>query len=157
LESLAQSRAGACIIPKIGISVDRPAIVTNQPLLAATTIQRHFLQQPFQAKGVHDTAIVHSTAAVAAEVTLDPHVVVGPECVVGARTRLHPGVVLERGVVLGEGCELHAQVVIARGCRLGRDVVVHSGTVVGADGFWYATIPGTACQTSTCRDRGDRR
>ena len=43
---------------------------------------------------------------------------------------------------VGEDAVLHPNVTIYEACRLGSRVIIHSGTVVGSDGFGYATQDG---------------
>jgi UDP-3-O-[3-hydroxymyristoyl] glucosamine N-acyltransferase len=69
-------------------------------------------------------AVIGADSRVAAEAVIDAHVVIGRECVVGRGTRLHPNVVLYDRTILGDR------------------VIVHAGTVLGADGFGYATVGG---------------
>jgi UDP-3-O-[3-hydroxymyristoyl] glucosamine N-acyltransferase len=49
------------------------------------------------------------------------------------------GAVIGEGTSIGDESVIHPNVTIAAGCRLGRRVVVHSGTVIGSDGYGYAT------------------
>ena len=88
---------------------------------------------------------IHPTAVVDEEATL------GEGCFVG------PGVVVERGAVVGDRVELHAHVHVGRDVRIDQDTVLHSGvrvldrcvigrrctlqagTIVGSDGFGFAS------------------
>jgi len=45
-------------------------------------------------------------------------------------------------VNVGEQCVLYPNVTLMHDVRLGNRVIVHSGSVIGADGFGYATVDG---------------
>ena len=75
--------------------------------------------------GVHSAAYVDPTAEVDDSAVLYPGVYVGP------------------GAIIGRDCVLYPNVVIYDRCILGDRVIIHAGTVIGADGFGYATHDGT--------------
>jgi UDP-3-O-[3-hydroxymyristoyl] glucosamine N-acyltransferase len=52
------------------------------------------------------------------------------------------GCILGPGVVVGDDCLLHPRVVVEDRCRIGDRCIVHSGTVIGSDGFGFATVDG---------------
>jgi UDP-3-O-[3-hydroxymyristoyl] glucosamine N-acyltransferase len=66
-------------------------------------------------------------------------VAVGNNVTIGERVTLEPGVVLDDDVVLGDDVLLKANVTVANGCIIGNRVTIHSGTVIGSDGYGYAT------------------
>lgn len=88
------------------------------------------------------------------------HASIHPDAVIGQGSRIHPNVTIERGARIGTGCHLypgvyiglHAEigndcilypnVAIYDRCRLGNRVTIHACTVVGNDGFGYATHAG---------------
>lgn len=78
----------------------------------------------------HPHAGIHSAAHV------DPTAKLGENAVV------YPGVFIGPGVTIGRDCVLYPNVVIYERCMLGDRVIVHAGTVIGADGFGYATSAG---------------
>jgi UDP-N-acetylglucosamine acyltransferase len=65
--------------------------------------------------GVHETAVIDSTARLGPDVTIGPYSVIGPNVEVGAGTRVGAHVVIERDTVLGERCAVHT------GAALGGD------------------------------------
>lgn len=67
---------------------------------------------------------------------------VDPSASVGLGTVIYPGVVVGPEVSIGRDCLLYPNVVIYDRCVLGDRVVVHAGSVIGADGFGYATSGG---------------
>ena len=85
---------------------------------------------------------------------------VHPDASVGEGSQVHPGVVIERGATLGRRCVLYPgcyvgcdaaigddcilfpSVVIYDRCILGHRVTIHANSVIGQDGFGYATQRG---------------
>jgi len=139
LSRLADSRAGACIVPESAPPGDRPFLHAADPNVAAARIHAFFLERPFRAEGVHPTAVIGRGCRVPEEVSIGPHCVRGDGVTLGPRVRLGAGVVLGEGVRVGADTVLHARVTVYDGCRIGERVVIHSGAVIGADGFGFAT------------------
>ncbi len=139
LEALAACRAAAVILPQAVAAADRPAIRVRDPYLAAALIHQHFLARPFLAGGVHPTAVIGSACHIPAAVTIGPHAVLGNGVRLGERVTIGPGVVIGDEVVIGDDVLLHPNVTIAARCVLGNRVIIHAGTVIGSDGFGYAT------------------
>jgi UDP-3-O-[3-hydroxymyristoyl] glucosamine N-acyltransferase len=55
---------------------------------------------------------------------------------------LYPGVYVGEHAVIGDDCLLYPNVVIYDRCRIGNRVTLHACTVIGQDGFGYATHRG---------------
>ena len=85
---------------------------------------------------------VHPTATLAGNCHLGHGATVGARTVIGHGSRLHPGVHIAEDCVLGEDCELFPGVVLYRRTVLGNRVRVHANSVLGSDGFGYATVQG---------------
>jgi len=131
--------AGALVVPLDFPDVSQPLIRVKDPVLAIALIHQMFIARPFQALGVSPMASVAADVVLPSEVSIHPMAVVGSGVRLGERVTIHPGVVLQDGVIVGDDCVLHPNVTVYSGCTLGNRVVVHGGTVIGADGFGYAT------------------
>jgi UDP-3-O-[3-hydroxymyristoyl] glucosamine N-acyltransferase len=112
----AKGFVGACI------SVDDPYLYFAR----LTTWWKHKLLQGSNdsvvkaASRIHPTAVISTSAFVAA----DAHI--GALCVV------------EEGASIGARSVLNSRVTIGADCHVGADCLVHSGVVIGADGFGFA-------------------
>ncbi len=133
------TRASAVILPSTVSKSPKPAIRVNDPYLAAAIIQNHFLNQPFIAEGISDKAHIGTNCQMPDEVSIGPMVVIGDNVTCGERLTLKPGVVIGNNVVIGSDVVIHANATVAEGCSIGNRVTIHSGTVIGSDGFGYAT------------------
>lgn len=119
--------------------VGRNLILVDNPYLAATRIQNHLLAQPFVATGIHPRAVIGEDCHLPGEVSIGPGVVLGDGVRLGQRVRLAAGVVVGDEVSIGDDVTIHPNVTIYPRSIIGNRVVVHGGTVLGSDGFGYAT------------------
>lgn len=151
LASAARSGAGALLVDEVASKdpriVDKDLLVVDPeqglPVNVAMARLAELLHpRPPPVAGVHPTAVVGSGCAIDPTAHLGPYVVVGEGSHVGADCALHAHVVVGRDCRLGRGVVLHPHVVLYDAVQLDDRVAVHSGTVVGADGFGYATHAG---------------
>lgn len=73
---------------------------------------------------------------------IHPKAHVEPTATVGQGTIIYPGAYIGPSVRIGRDCIIYPNVTIYDGCVLGDRVMIHAGTVIGADGFGYATSRG---------------
>lgn len=78
----------------------------------------------------HPHAGVHPAAHVDASAVIGENTVIYPGAFVGPRTRV------------GRDCVIYPNAVIYEDCVIGDRVSIHAGTVIGVDGFGYATHAG---------------
>lgn len=141
-----KSGAAAFLVPQklreAAASFGRPLLLVAQSQLALIKALELFHPRYRPPAGVHPSAVLGEG------VELGAGVVIGPYAVIGDGSCLGDGVVVEAHVVVGRGCTLgrevllHPGVVIYDGCELDDRVEVHSGSVIGADGFGYASVRG---------------
>lgn len=147
-EQALASRAGAFLmgrsgdLPRTVDGLGRDLLLVEDPPYALARLLEVFHPRQTPPAGVHPTAVVDPSARVA------PTAHLGPWVVVGAQSRVEDGAVLEAHTVVGRRCRvgagsrLHPHVVLYDDTELGCRVEVHSGTVLGSDGFGYATHGG---------------
>jgi UDP-3-O-[3-hydroxymyristoyl] glucosamine N-acyltransferase len=85
---------------------------------------------------------VHAEARVAPDAVLHPGATVERGASVGARSVLYPGAYVGEGSSIGDDCILFPNAVVYDRCVIGNRVTLHANTVVGHDGFGYATHRG---------------
>jgi UDP-3-O-[3-hydroxymyristoyl] glucosamine N-acyltransferase len=61
---------------------------------------------------------------------------------IGEGTVIYPGAYVGHNVRVGRDCIIYPNAVVYEECVLGDRVILHSGTVIGADGYGYATNKG---------------
>ena len=70
---------------------------------------------------------------------ISPKAEVANGAVVGKNTHIMAGVYVGSGSVIGDNTILYPNVVVYRDCKVGSDCIIHAGTVVGSDGFGFAS------------------
>jgi UDP-3-O-[3-hydroxymyristoyl] glucosamine N-acyltransferase len=136
---LEQCQASACIAPVNTGSLPIAALLSDQPSVAAARIHSFLLAQPFQAQGVHPSAVIGAGCVIPQEVCIGPLVCLGKRVLLGERVTIHPGVVIGNDTVIGDDTIIHANVTVAERCTIGKRVILYHGAVIGSDGFGFAT------------------
>ncbi len=90
---------------------------SNPRLAFALTLQRFF--EPPAISGVHDTAIIHPTAKIDADVSIAPYAVI------------------EAGVEIGARSVIGAHTVIHKGVSIGEHGIIGAGSCLGGPGFGF--------------------
>lgn len=111
------------IVPKALIGSELPpnlnAIYVQTPRLVFAKVVSSFFVPAIERGIVHSTAIISEQATIDKSANIGAYCVIGPNCNIGANTILHPNVTIYSSVTIGENATIHA------------------GTVIGADGFGY--------------------
>lgn len=136
------SAAAALLVPPALADLDRPRVVVEEPAVAVATLLAILHPPTPVAAGIHPTAIMGTGTTVDPTASVGPFAVLGDGSEVGPRAVLHPHVVVGKHCRLAADVVLHPHVVLYDRTVLGARTVVHAGTVLGADGFGYATRDG---------------
>jgi UDP-3-O-[3-hydroxymyristoyl] glucosamine N-acyltransferase len=142
LGQAAASAAGALLVGRDSTLPGRDLLRCAHPQLALAELLRLFHPAAPHPPGVHPTAVVGADCRFDDSVALGPYVVLGRGVSLGPGTVLHPHAVVGDGCRIGAGVVLHPHVVLYPGVVLGDGVEIHAGTVLGSDGFGYATVGG---------------
>ena len=81
-------------------------------------------------------AIVHPTAEIEDDVTIDPGAVIGPRAAIGSGTVIGATAVVGPGVQIGRDCAIGPGTSIIN-ALIGDNVILHGGCRIGQDGFRY--------------------
>ncbi|HVE38933.1 MAG TPA: UDP-3-O-(3-hydroxymyristoyl)glucosamine N-acyltransferase [Planctomycetota bacterium] len=139
---LSSTKASAVIVAD-GSSAPIPTLTCKNPDLAFGRVAEHLSGAAWRpAPGVHPAAVVAATAKLGKNVSIGAGTVIEDQAVVGDNSVLYPQVYVGRETSIGPDALIYPQVVIRERCQVGARVILHSGTVVGADGFGYATDKG---------------
>jgi len=137
------SEAGAILVADSELLPGRDLLVCPEPYLALASALEIFYPVARPEPGVHPSAVVADGVSVGEGASISPLASIAEGASVGDRTVVGAGCVLGRGVEVGADCILHPRVVVEEHCRIGDRCIVHSGTVIGSDGFGFATVEGT--------------
>jgi UDP-3-O-[3-hydroxymyristoyl] glucosamine N-acyltransferase len=143
VEEARSSEAGAILVAEPEMLPGRNVLVCPEPYLALAHVLEIFHPATRPEPGVHPSAVVADGVSVGEGASIGPMVSVAPGAAIGERSVIGPGCVLGRDVSVGADCVLHPRVVIEDHCQIGDRCIIHSGTVIGADGFGFATVDGT--------------
>ncbi len=130
--------AGAVVLPREYDGDFEPRITVKNPQLAVRALIDHFRPCPEPTfRGIHETAVVHSSADIGENVTIGPGCVVGADSRIGDGTILHDHVSIGRACRMGNRCQIYPHVTVYEECILGNRVIIHAGTVIGSDGYGF--------------------
>ena len=139
---LGATKASAVIVGR-GVSAPIAAIAVSNPDLAFGLIAERLNGAPvILPPGIHPTAVVARDAALGRNVSIGAHAVIESGASIGEGAVLYPQTYVGHGAKIGPACLVYPQVVVRDHCELGARVILHSGTVIGSDGFGYATEKG---------------
>jgi UDP-3-O-[3-hydroxymyristoyl] glucosamine N-acyltransferase len=143
-----QSSASAIIAGNFAAQARTPKtlLIAAHPRLAFAEAAKLVCVLNHYSSGIHPSAIVHESADLGEEASVDALAVIQQDVSIGDRTRIGAGSVVGAGATLGQECHIHPNVTIYPGARLGNRVIVHAGAVLGSPGFGYIRNPGTGTQ-----------
>jgi UDP-3-O-[3-hydroxymyristoyl] glucosamine N-acyltransferase len=141
-ESAQRSGAAALIVGESFHGNGRNLLRVANPYLAYARAVELLLPEGSLPPGVHPSAQVDPGARVSASAAIGPLVVIASGVEVGERVVVGASSVVESGVCIGDDCRIFPRVTLHSGTRLGPRCVVQSGSVLGSDGFGYATDDG---------------
>jgi len=142
---LAQTRAGACLVSeRFAAAVPSHVAVlrTADPFRAFVTFARELHADSlrphswFATCGIATSAVLHPTAHLEDDVTVDPFAVIGPGVEIGAGSVIGSGVVIGPNVKIGRDCDVGAGTTI-QFALVGNNVLIHPGCHIGQDGFGF--------------------
>lgn len=141
LDKIETCSATALIVPRNAdtAGVEIPLLQVQDANLAAAIIHTHLLSEPFQAEGIHSTAVIGDACSISEQISIGARVAIGDRVIIGDRVRIAPGTVIGDDVQIGADTVLHANVSVQRGSIVGQRVIIHPGAVIGSDGFGFAT------------------
>ena len=132
------TKASAIIVSEGFPALSIATIRSKNPYLDFARALEMFYQPPTYAPDIHETAVVHPSARVAAGAHVGPYVVIGEDVEIGKNAVLLAHSVIYRGAKIGDNFFAHSHAIVREFCRIGNNVVLQNGVVVGGDGFGFA-------------------
>ncbi len=130
----------ACVVATEGVALPGKTVLRHpQPKVAFAKAASLLLERAPIASGVHATALVAPLARIGTNVGIGPYAVIGEDAHIGDNTQIGAHSLVGAGCWIGDNCRLHPRVTVYAGMRIGHRVEIHAGTVIGADGFGYAS------------------
>ena len=114
-------------------------LVTRSPYVAFAKATALFDNSPVAPTGVHESASIDASAVLGKNVSIAANAVIAANASLGDDVVIGAGCYVGDSVSLGNGCKLHSNVTLYHRVVLGVNVKIHSGSVIGADGFGFAS------------------
>ncbi len=142
LKQLDQATAGVVLVPRDIACATVPVIRVDHPQMAFAKIIAAFHPPSRLSTGIHPRAVIGDDFSCGKDLAVGAGAVIGDRVTVGDRVQIHPNVVIGDQVVMGDDVILHPNVTILERCVIGHRVIIQAGTVVGSDGYGYASDAG---------------
>lgn len=107
------------------------ALVVDEPYIALAKVSRLFAPKIIEKSG--DDCLVGENTTVMNNVYLGKNSKIGNNCTIMA------GSFIGDNVTIGDNTIIYPNVTVYRDCKIGHDTIIHAGTVIGSDGFGFAT------------------
>ena len=117
------------------------SLVNENPYACYARIAAVIHPAPGYEPGVHESAVIATTAEIAASAHIAPNAVIGDRSIIGENVFVGPGSVVGPDCVIADDCKLIANVTLTRSVRIGVRGIVHPGAVIASDGFGNAKTP----------------
>ncbi len=134
IKEIPTSKAGAILVTeatKEYIPMDSVALVVEDAYWQMATLSKYFA--PSLEESDTSKTLVGEGSSIAPTATL------APGAKIGKNTTIMAGVYIGSNAEVGDNTTLYPNVVIYRDCKIGNNCIIHAGTVVGSDGFGFAS------------------
>ena len=95
-------------------------------------------------KGVAPQAVIEPGATYGDNCYIGALAYIGANAKLGHNVKVYPHAYIGDNVTIGDNTTVFANVTIYSDCVVGADCIIHSGSVIGSDGFRFATGPDAA-------------
>lgn len=144
IKQLHTTKAGAIIVGKDTITE------TKAPLLVAEDPYYAFMQimvllhghRKHKKVNIRKLAYISDSAKIGADCDIHNFATIADEARLGDRCIIYPGAYVGEDVQIGDDCIIYPNVTIYDGCRIGNRVIINANSVIGEDGFGFASHNG---------------
>jgi len=138
-----KTRAAAIVTSADAQKTTKPIILTENPSLAFAKIISMFMPDEVgHPKRIDYTVVLGRNVSLGRDVAIGPYTVIGDNVVIGDDTIIYAGCYIGHHTKIGAKTLIYPNVSIRERISIGSRVIIHSGTVIGSDGFGFATIKG---------------
>jgi len=139
---LQQTKAIAVLVPKQIGGNDVRWVRVDDPYFAMSQVVTRWFTRRRMPAGISPQASITPGAKLGRNVAVGAFAAIGDGVTIGDEVVIFQGVSVEAGAVVGDGTVLYPNVVIYEECVIGRRCVIHANTVIGSDGYGFATNRG---------------
>ena len=134
IDQLQNTKAGAVFVTANmaeHVPEETIAVVVEEPYLSLAKASKYFAPAIFDTTA--PAAIVGEGTYIADGANLANGATIGKNCTI------MPGTYVGKGAVVGDNTILHSNVSVYHDCKVGSDCIIHASSVIGSDGFGFAT------------------
>ncbi|HOV21741.1 MAG TPA: UDP-3-O-(3-hydroxymyristoyl)glucosamine N-acyltransferase [bacterium] len=141
---LKTTKASAVLVsPEINNTVSTTLIQVENPSLSFAKIMELVGDEPVKfTAGIHPTAIIGENVKLGRNVSIQPFAVIEDNAEIGDNTVIGAAVYIGHYTKIGKDGLIYPHVIIRERVKIGDRVILHPGTVIGGDGFGFATVRG---------------
>jgi UDP-3-O-[3-hydroxymyristoyl] glucosamine N-acyltransferase len=143
LSLMQTTRASAIITSREVKEAPKPIIRTDNPSLAfaklVSLLAPNEIRHP---EGIHSRAMIGKNVKLGKNVAIQAFCVIEDDVEIGDNSFLYAGVYVGHHTRIGQETLIYPGVSIRERIQIGNHVIIHSGSVVGSDGFGFATVKG---------------
>lgn len=110
-------------------------LVASDPQSCFAKIASLLNPSPSILPGIHESAVVESSAVVAPSARIGPNTVIAADAIIGEDADIGPNCNIMEKVIIGNETHLVSGVSVYSRSVIGERCVIHAGAVIGADGF----------------------
>ncbi len=137
------TKASAIITSFDTNNIKKPLVRTEDSSLAfAKLVSSVGPKKVKHPEGIHPTALIDKTAKLGENVAVGPYTIIKEKAEIGDGAIIYDGCFLGHNVKIGKNTLIYPNVSIRENVELGNRVIIHSGSVIGSDGFGFATVKG---------------
>lgn len=142
IKILPESKAGVILAKKGSDISNRTVIFVDDPQFAFLQVLQIFAKEKENEKkqnGIHPTAMIAQDAKIGSGVSIGPYSVIESGTNIGNDSSIGAQCFIGRKSAVGNCCLIYSQVTLREEVIVHDRVIIHSGTVIGSDGFGYAS------------------
>jgi len=138
-----ETNASAIIVSRDVEAAPKPIVKTENPSLAFTKMVSLLApNEVHHPKGIDPKAVIGDNVKLGENVAVQAYAMIGDNVEIGNNTIVYSGVYIGAHAKIGSDCLVYPHVTIRERVTIGARVIIHSGTVIGSDGFGFATVKG---------------
>ncbi|MDD5060096.1 MAG: UDP-3-O-(3-hydroxymyristoyl)glucosamine N-acyltransferase [Candidatus Omnitrophica bacterium] len=138
-----KTRASSIVTSADAQTTSKPIILTDNPSLAFVKIISLFTpEEAGHPKNIDFTAVIGKNVVLGKDVAIGAYTVIGDNVEIGDNSIIYAGCYIGHHTKIGSNTLIYPHVSIRERINIGSRVIIHSGTVIGSDGFGFATIKG---------------
>lgn len=123
-------------------SKTKTLVHTMNPSLAFANLVSSIVPKDIGPKGIHPSAVVGKQVNMGEDVAIGAYTVIEDNVSIGDGSVIYPSCFIGQHTSIGTNVLIYPHVSIRERISVGNNVIIHSGTVIGSDGFGFATLEG---------------